>query len=372
MWSILSTVTFGLVLAVAPALAQPQGSQSGRSSSQSSDWKAEWDRTVAMAKKEGQLVAAVATGNVWRNEIARFHDAYPEINLQMSTFSGRDFWPRFIKERDAGQYLWDIRVGGTDAQEFQLKDAGNMQSVRDLLVLPEVLDDNVWYGGIDGLFLDRERTYFLGFVAIEAPPAYFNTEYVGDTMSVADLIDPKWAGKISMADLRGGAGVTSMGSLYKQHGENFIRKLLIDQKPVITNIPRQQLDWLVSGRYPIAFGLPNATPVDYKRNGGDVSMIRSVTGLHQWAVSTGALTVPTKNPHPAATKLFVNWILTRDAQTRLMKGVELNSRRKDVPVVMPEYAVDYDRMGEYYGQQSEEMMPYVRKVQALIREIEPR
>jgi hypothetical protein len=39
---------------------------------------------------------------------------------------------------------------------------------------------------------------------------------------------------------------------------------------------------------------------------------------------------------------------------------------------MPEYAVNYDRMSEYYGQQSEEMMSYVRKVQALIREIEPR
>jgi ABC-type Fe3+ transport system substrate-binding protein len=357
----LSTVALALLMA---CLAMAQ-------SSPSKDWKAEWDRTVVAAKKEGVLVAAVATGNVWRNEIARFHDAYPEIKLEMSTFSGRDFWPRFIKERDAGQYLWDIRVGGTDAQEFQLKDAGHMQSVRDLLVLPEVLDDNVWYGGIDSLFLDKERTYFIGFVTVEAPPAYFNTRLVGDTLTIDDLVDPKWMGKISMADLRGGAGVTSLGGLLKQHGEDFIRKLLVDQKPVITNIPRQQLDWLVSGRYPIAFGLPNATPVDYRRNGGDVSMIKNVTGLRQWAVSTGALTVPTKNPHPAATKLFVNWILTRDEQARLMKGVELNSRRKDVAIVMPEYAVDYDRMGEYYGQQSEEMMPYVRKVQALVRELEP-
>jgi len=348
----------GLALLALPALAQAPAA----------DWRQEWDRTVAAAKKEGQLQAAVATGNVWREEVGSFHDAYPEIEIKMTTFSGRDFWPRFVKEREAGQYLWDIRVGGTDAPEFQLKEAGEMQSVRALLLLPEVLDDTVWHGGLDSLFLDKERKYFFGFATVEAPPAYANTKLVGN-LSVADLVDPKWSGKISMADLRGGAGITSMGSLYKQYGADFIRKLVVDQKPVISNIPRQQLDWLMSGRYPIAFGLPNATPVDYKRSGGDISPMKSLSGLHQWAVSTGALTVPTKNPHPAATKLFVNWILTRDVQAHLMKTVELNSRRKDVPEGSPEFAVDYDHMDQYYGQQTEEMVPYILKVKALLREI---
>jgi len=97
----------------------------------------------------------------------------------------------------------------------------------------------------------------------------------------------------------------------------------------------------------------------------------ALTGFHQWAVSTGALTVPTKNPHPAATKLFVNWILTRDVQAHLMKTVELNSRRKDVPLGLPEYAVDYAHLDQYSGQQTEEMVPYILKVQALLREIAP-
>ena len=359
-WSMLSLAAYGLAMTAFPALAQTPPA----------NWQQEWERTVAAAKKEGQLDAAIATGNVWRVEVERFHEAYPEIRLQTTTFSGRDFWPRFVKEREAGQYLWDVRVGGTDAPEFQLKEAGAMQPVRDLLLLPELLDDKTWHGGLDGLFLDKERKYFLGFATVEAPPAYVNAKLAGN-LSVADLVDPKWAGKISMADLRGGAGVTSLGSLLKQNGPDYIRKLLLDQKPVISNIPRQQLDWLMSGRYPIAFGLPNATPVDYKRSGGDVSPMKSISGLHQWAVSTGALTVPTRNPHPAATKLFVNWILTREVQTHLMKTVELNSRRKDVPEGLPDYAVDYEHIDQYYGQQTEEMVPYILKVQVLLREIAP-
>ena len=76
-------------------------------------------------------------------------------------------------------------------------------------------------------------------------------------------------------------------------------------------------------------------------------------------------------PHPAATKLFVNWLLTRDVQARIMKAVKLNSRRKDVPEGLPDYAVDYDHIDQYYGQQTEEMVPYILKVQALLREIAP-
>ena len=50
-------------------------------------------------------------------------------------------------------------------------------------------------------------------------------------------------------------------------GEDFVRKLLIDQQPVISKEPRQQMDWLTSGRYPIAFGIPKATFLEYGERG---------------------------------------------------------------------------------------------------------
>jgi ABC-type Fe3+ transport system substrate-binding protein len=301
--------------------------------------------------------------------LVRFQDAYPDIKLEMTAFSGRDFWARFLKERDVGQYLWDMRIGGYDAQEYRIKQAGNMQPVRDLLILPEVLDDNVWYGGLDGVFLDREKKYIFGFVAVDQTSANFNKKFVGPTLTVKDLIDPKWSGKISMADPRGGSPLTSMGGIYRDYGPDFIRKLMLDQKPVITNIPRQQTEWLVSGRYPIAFGVPSAAIVEYRRNGGDISSVGRLTGVRQWSMGVGGITVPTKNPHPAATKVFVNWLLSKDVQAHFMKGVELNSRRKDVPQGLPEYALDYSHYDEYYGGQTEAMKPYIEKAQKLLREI---
>jgi iron(III) transport system substrate-binding protein len=333
------------------------------------DWKSDWDATVAAAQKEGELVVSAPSGSVWQTEMQAFEKAYPGIKVKMTAFSGRDFWPRFIKEREVGLYLWDFRIGGYDAQLNRIKAGGELQSVRDLLVLPEVVDDNAWYGGLDGCFMDLDKKYVFGFVAVEQSSAKFNTRIIKEQLTAKDLLDPKWKGKISMADPRGGSPLTTMGGLYRVYGSDYIRTLIVDQKPVITNVPRQQFEWLTSGRYPIAFGLPSAAVVDYQRSGGDVSFVGTLTGGTQWSIGVGGIAVPTKNPHPNATKVFANWLLTKATQDHIMKGVKLNSRRKDVPIYAPDAAIDYDRYDEYFGGQTEAMKPYIDDAQKLVREL---
>ena len=259
-------------------------------SAQTDAWKARWDQTVAAAKKEGQLILSIPSGSVWRAELVRFQEAYPEIKVQMTAFSGRDFWPRFVKERELGQSLWDLRIGGTDHLAYKLKNEGQFEPIRDFLILPEVTDGKNWYGGIDGMFLDKEKKYVLVFVAVETNPARFNKQFVNVvSLSARDLIDPKWKGKISMADPSIGSSLSGMAVLYKDLGPDFVRKLVVDQAPVITKVPRQQMDWLLAGRYPITWGMPSAALVEYKKSGGDVSRIVEFTGGLQWSNGVGGL-----------------------------------------------------------------------------------
>jgi iron(III) transport system substrate-binding protein len=333
------------------------------------DWKADWDATVAAANKEGALVLSVPSGRAWRDALAKFQDAYPQIKTDMTPVASRDFWPRIVKEHEAGQYLWDLRIGGVDAPSYNMKNKGGLMPVRPLFILPEISDEKVWQAGFDGLFLDKEKKFFPAFVAYESQSVYYNQAKLADAphLTMQTLDDPQWAGKISLADPRGGAALNTLTVMDKLYGDDPIKKLMA-QKPVVTGEPRQMMDWLASGRYPIAFGLPSATFVEYHQRGASIADFKKVQGLHIWSPGVGAIQYLAKAPHPNAAKVFVNWLLSKDTQAQLMQAVKLNSQRVDVPQGDPAEAVDVKAMGLYTCTQAEDLEPYEQHVVALLRD----
>ncbi|HEY3919731.1 MAG TPA: extracellular solute-binding protein [Stellaceae bacterium] len=339
---------------------------------QAADWKTEWEATVAAANKEGALVLSVPSGRAWRDALAKFSDAYPQIKTEMTPVASRDFWPRVIKEHEAGQYLWDLRIGGVDAPSYDMKNRGELAPVRPLFVLPEVTDEKVWQAGFDGLFLDKEKKYFPAFVAYESQSVYYNKTKIADVskLTMQTLDDPQWAGKMSMADPRGGASLNTLTVMDKLYGDEPIKQLMA-QKPVITGEPRQMMDWIASGRYPIAFGLPSATLVDYAQRGASIADFGRVPGLRIWSPGVGAIQYLAKAPHPNAAKVFVNWLLSKDTQAQLMQAVRLNSQRIDVPQGDPAEAINAKEMSQYTCTQAEELEPYEQRVVALLRQTLP-
>jgi iron(III) transport system substrate-binding protein len=334
------------------------------------NWQADWAKTLAAAKQEGELVIAAPSGRGWRDFLTEhFHKRFPEVTVKITPFAGRDFWPRLLKEREVGQFLWDMRVGGSDNNTHVLKAQGMFAPMRDQLVLPEVVDDAAWYGGLDGLFLDNDKRYLIGFALYESTIAHYNKSAIEQPFTLKDVIAPAWTGKISMSDPRGGASLNGAAALLKIYGEDYLRKLMIDQQPVITKDPRQQIQWMASGRYPIAFGLPTASLVEYAARGGNVADFVKIEGADTWTQGVGGMSLITRAPHPHAAKVFINWILTRDVQAELMRAVKLDSRRKDVPLGDPTIAVDTARLSDYIGSQHEEMAYYHQKASALLQDI---
>jgi ABC-type Fe3+ transport system substrate-binding protein len=183
------------------------------------------------------------------------------------------------------------------------------------------------------------------------------------------VIKPEFKGKISMADPRGGSSLSTTAVLLKFFGEDFVKKLIVDQEPVITKEPRQQMQWLISGRYPIAFGLPTAAMVEYSKRGGDLSSFADVEGVLAWSQGVGGASFLTHAPHPNAVTVFLNWLLTKDVQENLMKAVRLNSRRKGVTIYSPENAIDPAKLPEAVGSQSEEITEYQNRAAKLLRTI---
>lgn len=350
-------------VANAPAMAQ-SGAQSG-------DWKERWDRTVAAAKKEGEINISGPSGRGWREYLSKFQEAYPDITVKITPSAGRSFWPKVMKEYEVGQHLWDLRIGGTDNLSYKLKGQGYLDSVRDELILPEVTDEKNWLGGMDTVFVDKEKKYYLAFVLYEQTIAQYSKKATGagEDLSFPDLLGPKWTGKITIAEPHGGSPLSGGAVLYRVYGEDYLRKLIVDQKLVVSTEPRQQMQWMTSGRYPITFGLPTAAVVEYFARGGDPDDIGRIKGPRTYSHGVGAISLPAKRPHPNASTVFINWLLTKETQTGLMQAVKLNSRRNDVPLGDPDSAVDVAHLSEYFGSQAEEMQDYQDKTAELYRQL---
>lgn len=334
------------------------------------DWKARWDKVLAAAEKEGALNVSVPSGTQWRTELMEFQKAYPKIKTSMTPAASRDFWPRLLKEREIGQHLWDLRVGGADTQVYDLIAQNALANVRDMLIVPEVADESQWHGGFDHMFTDNARKFALSFCAYTSPLAHINTAFIkpDELKSFKDLIDPKWRGRIVMDDPRGGSSAVSMAIVYKKFGADFIRDLLTKQEVVISTNPRQIMTWFVAGKYPIAMGIPNSAAQQFVDSGVKFEM-GEVSGVDIWSVGVGGIQVMEQRPNPNATIVFINWLLTKDVQARIMKTVRLNSRRKDVPLGDPERAIDWSRYKDYVSGQSEDFHEAMAEFKKITRTI---
>lgn len=318
--------------------------------------QAKWDKIVAAAKKEGKLVVAGPSGRAWRGVLVKFQEAYPEIKISVTPFAGRDFWPRVLKEREVGKYLWDLRVGGAVAASWKLSSKGGIAPVAPMFMLPEITDEKNWYGGFAHLYLDKGQKYFPTFCIYQSTFAYYNKDFIkrDKPLSLEDMLKPEWKGKISMAEPSAGATLTSMAMLMKdkRYGKKFIRQFIEGQKPVITRNRRQLMGWFVSGKYPISIGIPSSSIRRFKKRGVKLNMGK-VSGMKRWSPGVCGAQVLDPRPHPNATIVFVNWLFSKKTQEMIMPVVGLNSARKGVPIANKARAVDYSRLDEYESGQTE-------------------
>ncbi len=356
---LLVTAALGLTIALAATPLQAQENWAG---------KEKWDQTVAAAKKEGKLVVAGPSGKLWQSLLETFQQDYPEIKMQVTSFAGRDFWPRVVKEREVGRHLWDIRVGGAETQAYKLIQEGGLAPVRDMYIRPDVADDKHWYGGVESMFLDYGKKYMPAFCAYDSPLVYYNQAVIpeGQISQFKEILDPKWRGKIAMADPRGGSTIVHMGAIYKVFGPDFIKQLMIDQKPIITSNTRQLVTWFSQGQYPIALGMPNAEILRFEESGVPLKL-GHLSGVDTWSAGVCGMQVLEPRPNPNATTVFVNWLLSEKVQVKIMAAVQLNSRRRNVPFGDPDRALDMENLHKYMGTQTQDFEESMNGAKDLIR-----
>jgi iron(III) transport system substrate-binding protein len=329
----------------APAPAQAANAAAPAGNAQGGD-QVRWEQTVAAARQEGTVILSTDPGQIFRDWANDFQKAYPGITLEVSQANAPDWIARVTAERQSGNYLWDVYVGGSSTV-FPLEKAGGLEPLKSNVLQPGLTDDSLWLGGFDAGFTDESHAYIYNLEADRVPKIYVNRDIipVSELTRVEDLTDPKWVGKISMYDPRiAGKAASNVGDWLMNKGdtaETFWRTLLATE-PVVTKDRRQQLQWVVNGEYPIAMFASNTSILDFQNQGLGLNVKPLAPESEMGAQPTMAVDVALINraPHPNAARVFLAWILSQDGQTSFGTHTGSNSRRLDVPIVAPDQAED--------------------------------
>jgi iron(III) transport system substrate-binding protein len=333
--------------------------------------QAEWERTVEAAKKEGLVIVAGPPGAYRRAPLVEsFEKAFSGIKVEYTPIGGAQFVPRLKLERAAGQYLWDVHVGGTTSA-ITLMDEGYLAPIAPALILAEVKELKNWWLGKHH-FADDAGKYIFAFQGASGSRIVTNANLVDpkEIKSYWDLLQPKWRGKIGMTSpTHAGTGLAGATFFYMQKGlgPEFLKKLLTESKVVLYDDSVRLAEEVARGKIAIGVQVPEA---DMTRYAKENLPIRGHPRLKEGGyLSPGFGSVPLieRAPHPSAAKVYINWLLSREGQTAYSKGDKTPSFRVDVPRddippdIIPSEG-DLPNYKEEYVRKKDEIMGFVRKV----------
>jgi ABC-type Fe3+ transport system substrate-binding protein len=214
---------------------------------------------VAAARQEGKVVLGIPPGPQYEPAIREaFGKAYPGIEVEMLNLHAAQFTARIAKERAAGEYAFDAWIGGPDVDVYRLAKEGVFDPLRDDMMLPEVVDDSAWLGGLAQRFSDEAGKYTFAFGARNSEGGYVNRTSIPESQlaKYEDLWKPEFRGKIVWQDPRqSGSGVNAAAIIIQVYGEQKLRDLWSSQQVAISTDERQMAEWVARGRNPIGIGL---------------------------------------------------------------------------------------------------------------------
>jgi iron(III) transport system substrate-binding protein len=336
----------------------------------------DWNKLVAAAKKEGE-VTMFQSGNPGRRQwlMERWRKDYPEIKIDPTMLVGAAMLQRIKVEREAGKYLWDLSIGGPTSL-YSVIANGIIDPLQPELILPEVKDEKVW-GGWKDAFYDADRKYILG-VLNDFEPIWYNAKLVPPTevkeKGIRILLDPKYRSKTIWTDPRdAGPGQLFAVFLHKALGEEDYKKFILEQKPLIFRAGDQATEAMVRERGMFFMGPVLSDRLrQYEQAGMKFDMRPLGNEPQHGFLGTDGVSVAVfnKRPHPNASRLFVNWLLSKQVSHELAQIQQMNSRRNDVPnVTGPDLTAIPGKT--YIEPARHETQEYYHKVVDLTRQLMP-
>jgi len=333
----------------------------------------EWDRTVELAKKEGKVVVSVPASSELRAAIEKFFEKRYGIDVEPVVGRASTLVRKMVDEANAGVRYMDLHMGGSESIVSGLLPEGVLDPIEAYMMLPEVRDPKQWWGG--HIWVDNAKKFAYSTLAYQSESLWFNSQLMksDEVRSFDDLLDDKFKGKIGFLDPRSPGSGTSMWSYLREiKGEDYLRRLA-GQKLVLSRDQRVLAEVLAKGKVAIVVGLTYYSYAPFVKAGLPIEPLPVPKEGVYVSGGSGHLAVLKNAAHPNATKLFVNWFLSREGQDVYTRAMHQSSRRLDVDAKwLKEFGVipakDSISLEQYYKRenQSEEKINRLREPAAAL------
>jgi len=254
-----------------------------------------------------------------------------------------------LSEIEQGTVRADV-VNFSDIGAFiELRQRGhllNYNSLHYTTYPPEFTDPGYWaplYGVILCMAYDENQT--------DNPPQEWT-----------DLLDPKWKGRIGLAD------ITTTGSQYAQYyllrekiGLEFWEKLLSIQEPGIYDKAQEMIGALLKGEIDIAGELASYKVYEYGIIKG--TSIRGIYPLEGVPIVLNAIAVMNGTDQPEEAKAFLDFLLSNKGQEIMQSITYRYSLREDVSPI--EGLPSFDNLNVLWPK---DLVDYLQKNAEYIRE----
>jgi len=273
---------------------------------------------IAKAKKEGRVVWYTTVSIPESQQFAAlFQKQFPSINVDIIRTGSSALVNRVISEFNAKKYLVDVLQGFSSRGGYvALKQRGILGRYQspEYKNLPSDLRDPAGYWGSQ-----FQNTFVLAYNTRMVQPADVPKTY-------EDLLKPMWKGKKILNDSENYEWFDGLLHYWgKEKGLAYFRKLA-EQDLVFQRGARGRVQLVAAGEYPFTIGygphvqsfVQRGAPVDWVPLEPVVTIINTVS-------------VAEKAPHPAAARLFVDFLFSKTAQLMLREQSRIPSREDVEP-----------------------------------------
>jgi ABC-type Fe3+ transport system substrate-binding protein len=277
------------------------------------------------AKKEGKIswYTTLIVDQVVRPVKEAFEKEYPFVQVEYFRGNSERLVQKMFAEYQGKRYEADIVDGTVTAP--MVKKGGYLQRFYSpyLAEYPAELKDPQGYWGVSNVY------YFaLGY----------NTRMVKSNelpKTYDDLLNPRWKGQMMWSTSRGSGAPMFIGNVLQhmgtEKGKAYLQRLKTQNVAKTTASARQLLDLVIAGEYPLALHIFNHHAHISKSAGAPVDWY----ALEPASATINTISPVTRAPHPYATMLLIDFILSERGQ-KVFQAVNYLPSHPKVPAKQPD------------------------------------